>query len=108
MNRVQNQPEKKKKSKKRTHMSADELKRLRREMRIGVCDMYRLLGLPRRTYQDYEAGKRGIPQDVADKAREAHRRDREFMAALSARICASLDQQFPGGVIPVAIQSEEL
>lgn len=79
-------------------MNADELKRLRREMRFGVCDMYRVLGLPRRTYQDYEAGKRGIPEDVAAMARKAHCRDREFMTTLSERIGAALDREFPGGI----------
>jgi len=80
-------------------MSATELKRLRREMRYGPCDMYRALGLPRRTYQDYESGRRSIPQNVADAARAAHRRDREFMAALPARIGAALDRDYPGGII---------
>ncbi|MDA8428913.1 MAG: hypothetical protein M0T70_06620 [Geobacteraceae bacterium] len=81
-------------------MSAEECKRLRQEMKFGVCDMYRTLGLPRRTYQDYESGRRGIPQDVAAQIREAHRRDREFMAGLPARIDAALKREFPGGIIP--------
>ncbi|WP_214173146.1 hypothetical protein [Geoanaerobacter pelophilus] len=91
-----------KKTKKRqncTHMTGAELKRLRREIGIGTCDMYRLLGLPRRTYQDYEAGKRGIPEAVATAAREAHRRDREFFATLPDRIDARLLEQFPDGII---------
>lgn len=81
-------------------MNGEELKRIRIEMKFGVCDMYRTLGLPRRTYQDYEAGKRGIPEDVARRVREAHRRDREFMAGLPARIDAAIEREFPGGVIP--------
>ncbi|MRR33178.1 XRE family transcriptional regulator [bacterium] len=96
---MQNDLKKRKKRQKRTHMSAAELKRLRREMKYGPCDMYRALGLARRTYQDYEAGKRGIPQDVAVKVRGLHRRDREFMAGLPARIGAALDHDFPGGII---------
>lgn len=105
---MQNDLKKRKKRQKRTHMSGDELKRLRREMRYGVCDMYAVLGLPRRTYQDYESGRRGIPQDVAAKARELHRRDREFMAGLPARIGAAIDRQFPGGIISAVTDSEDL
>ncbi|MFH1027336.1 MAG: helix-turn-helix transcriptional regulator [Pseudomonadota bacterium] len=95
---MQKQTEKRKKRQKRTHMSAAELKRLRREMKYRPCDMYQALGLPRRTYQDYESGQRGIPQEVADAVRETHRRDREFMANLPTRIGAVLDRDFPDGI----------
>lgn len=88
-------------------MAGEELRQLRREMKYGVADMYRILGLPRRTYQDYEAGKRGIPQRVAVAARAAHRRDREFMAGLPGRIHACLDRQFPGGMIPAGAEKED-
>lgn len=81
-------------------MSAAECKRLRHEMGCAPCDMYRLLGLPRRTYQDYEAGKRGIPQSVAAQIRDAHRRDREFMAGLPARIETWILRDYPDGIIP--------
>lgn len=80
-------------------MTGEELKRLRSEMRYGTCDMYRALGMPRRTYQDYEAGKRGIPEDVAARVREVHRKDRAFMAALAGRIGAVIDRDFPGGIV---------
>lgn len=105
--RVQKSTKNQKKSKKRTHMTGEELRLLRLEMKVGPCDMYRLLGLPRRTYQDYEAGRRSIPLEVAIKARAAHRRDREFMANLPAKIFAALDRQFPGGIIPAAAEKED-
>lgn len=96
-----------KKRQKRTHMSAEECRRLRQEMKCGVCDMYRALGLPRRTYQDYESGRRGIPAHVAAQIRAIHQRDREFMAGLPARIEARVLRDFPGGVIPSYQSAEE-
>lgn len=95
---MQKQTKERKKRQKRTHMSGEELKRLRREMKYRPCDMWLTLGLPRRTYQDYEVGLRGIPQEVADAARAAHRRDREFVANLPTRIGAILDRDFPDGI----------
>lgn len=74
------------------------MKRLRREMKYRPCDMWATLGLPRRTYQDYEAGRRGIPQEVAEAARAAHRRDRDFIANLPTRIGAILDRDYPDGI----------
>jgi hypothetical protein len=98
INRVQKTGKRTEKRQKRTHMSGAELKRLRREMKYRPCDMWLTLGLPRRTYQDYEAGLRGIPQEVAAAVREAHRRDREFVANLPTRIGAILDRDFPDGI----------
>ncbi|BDV42414.1 hypothetical protein GURASL_13370 [Geotalea uraniireducens] len=97
---MQNQSQKQKKRQKCTHMSAEECKRLRSEIKLGPCDMCRILGIPRRTYQDYEAGRRGIPESVATQIREAYRRNREFMAGLPARIETWFFRDFPGGVIP--------
>lgn len=57
-------------------------------MRFNPRDMRAVLVPPdcpplsRRTYEDYEAGRRGIPQGVAEMARELYRRDREFMASI--------------------------
>ena len=104
---MQKQQEKRKTRQKRTHMSSAECKRLRREMGCAPCDMYRLLGLPRRTYQDYESGRRGIPQGIAAQIREAHRRDREFMDSLPARIETWILRDFPNGVIPSANDEKE-
>lgn len=95
---MQKSTKKRKKRQKRTHMSGTELKRLRQEMKYQPRDMYLTLGLARRTYQDYEAGRRGIPQDVAAAVRKAHKRDREFMANLPTRIGAILDRDFPDGI----------
>lgn len=70
-------------------MAGAELKRLRLEMRFAPRDMCEVLGLKRRTYQDYEAGKRGIPAVLAVRIREMHKRDREFIAGIGDRIDAA-------------------
>lgn len=99
--RVQNTTKKQNKRQNCTHMSAAELIRLREEMRLQPVHMYRnVLNIPRRTYQDYETGRRSIPEDIATRIREAHRKDREFMTNLPGRIHASLDNEYPGGMIP--------
>lgn len=74
----------------KTHaMSGPELKRLRREMKFAPREMCVILGLKRRTYQDYEANKRGIPSALAERIREIHRRDREFIAGIGDRVDAA-------------------
>ena len=67
---MQNDTKKHNKREKRTHMTGAELKRLRRKMKFDPRDMCAGLDLPRRFYQDYEAGKRGIPVGLATRIRE--------------------------------------
>lgn len=86
------------KREKRTHMAADELKRIRLAMKFAPRDMCATLGLPRRTYQDYEAGKRGIPAKLATLIREMFNRDREFMATINDRVDAAAKKKFPNGI----------
>lgn len=83
---MQNDTKKHNKRQKRTHMSGQELKRLRLEMKFAPRDMCDILPLNRRTYQDYEAGKRGIPAGLAARIRELHQRDREFIAGIGDRV----------------------
>lgn len=83
-------------------MKASELKSIRLEIRFDPRDMCCVLDLPRRTYQDYEAGKRNIPVEVANRIREIYRRDREFMAGIAYRVDQALDKEYPGGLIPSA------
>lgn len=80
-------------------MTGPELKALREEMHLDLKSMALVLDkMPYRTYQDYEYGKRGIPEDVSKKVFEAHRKDREFMAGMAARIDAEISRQFPLGI----------
>ena len=81
-------------------MTSDELKALREEMHLDKRSMALILEVPYRTYQDREYGKRGIPNDFAEKVIEAHRKDRAFMASIADRIDADLAKQYPGGFIP--------
>lgn len=87
-------------------MSARKLKDIRVEVGFDKRSMARALdGMPYRTYQDYEYGRRGIPAEVAEAARELHRRDRQFMRQLRRQMAADLDRLFPAG-IPSAIEEE--
>jgi DNA-binding transcriptional regulator YiaG len=92
---VQNDKKKQNKQQKRTHplgrkqyMCGKMLRCLRRSMKLEPRDMCAILNLPRRTWQDYEAGKRGIPAKLATRIRELHKRDREFINGIGDRVDA--------------------
>lgn len=85
-NSVQNDTKKRKTRAKRTHLTGGELRAMRREMKFAPRDMCAVLGLPRRTYQDYEAGRRGIPAALAERIRQIYRQDREWMAGIGRRV----------------------
>jgi predicted transcriptional regulator len=79
-------------------MRHDELKYMRLKMGLDLASMAAVLSMPYRTYQDYEYGKREIPERVALKAEQAYEKDREFMAGIAARVDARVDAS--GGVVP--------
>ena len=89
-------------------MTGPELKALRQEMHMDMRSMSLILDkMPYRTYQDYEYGKRGIPESVAERVREAHRKDREFMAGIVARVDEEINRQFPMGIpSEISLQDE--
>ena len=87
-----------KKQPKCTHMTARKLKDIRGAIGFDLRAMAGALGMPYRTYQDYEYGRRGIPKAVAEAVQELRRRDRQFMAGLRRRLAAGIDRQFPGGI----------
>ena len=89
-----------KRQKRTQYMCPAMLRWIRLQMKFAPRDMYGTLGLPRRTYQDYESGERGIPAKLAAQIRQVFKRDREFMAGLPNRVDANLKRQFPGGMIP--------
>lgn len=86
-----------KKTKKRENarMTGTMLRHIRQEMKLPPRDMRSILvppgqpAMPRRTYEDYEAGKRSIPAALATRIRELHQEDREFMAGIAARVDAA-------------------
>jgi hypothetical protein len=93
---VQKTAKKQNKRQKRTqYMCHQMLRWIRLQMLFEPRDMRAAIVPPgtkpmsRRTYQDYEAGKRGIPADLAARIREMHKRDREFMATIGDRIDAA-------------------
>ena len=88
LNRVQNDHKNTKKQQKRTHMCAAMLRWIRKDMKFEPRDMCDIFLLPRRTYQDYEAGKRGIPAELAVRIRETHKVDREFINSIGDRVDA--------------------
>ena len=71
----------KKNNRKRTqYMCKQMLIWLRLEINFRPVDMYSSLGIPRRTYQDYEAGHRSIPPDVTETVWDIHKRNRQLMS----------------------------
>lgn len=87
-----------KKRQKCTHMTPAKLKQIRRDIGFDMRAMSRTLGMPYRTYQDYEYGKRGVSKEAADAVRELWRRDRAFMKKLRREMLADIDRAFPGGI----------
>lgn len=87
---MQNDKKKQKKQAKRTqYMCGKMLRWLRRDMKFEPRDMRAVLGIrSRRTYEDYEAGKRGIPAKLAARIRQQHKRDREFINGIGDRVDA--------------------
>jgi hypothetical protein len=77
---VQKATKKQNKRRKRTqYMCREMLRWLRLDINFRPVDMYTSLGIPRRTYQDYEAGHRSIPPDVSGGAWDIHKRNRLLM-----------------------------
>ena len=87
---MQNNKKKQNKRQKRTqYMCPQILRWLRQDMRFEPRDMRAVLEIrSRRTYEDYEAGKRGIPAKLATRIRELHKRDRELINGIGDRVDA--------------------
>lgn len=87
---MQNDKKKQTKQTKRTqYMCGKMLRWIRKDMKYEPRDMCDQFQLPRRTYQDYEAGKRSIPAKLATQIREQHKRDREFINGIGDRVDAA-------------------
>jgi len=86
-------------------MCGQMLRWIRQQMLFDPRDMRATLvppGCPpmhRRTYEDYEAGKRGIPAELATRIREVYQRDLELKAGINDRVDAAVKKKFKGGVI---------
>lgn len=78
------------KGKKRTqYMCGNMLQLIQADMLYDPRDMCDQFILKRRTYQDYAAGKRGIPQELAARIRELYAWDKDFMANIGNRVDAN-------------------
>ena len=66
----------------------DGLKRIRKERKRSQADMAVLLDVSRRTYQDFESGKRSIPSDV--------------IALLHGHFDCDLHELFTGAPVPIS------
>jgi plasmid maintenance system antidote protein VapI len=76
----------------RMHMCGHMLRWIRLQMKFDPRDMCATLDLKRRTYQDYEAGKRNIPAKLAARIREMYQRDREFMSSIPYSVDAAWER----------------
>jgi hypothetical protein len=85
---VKNDKKQKKRTKRTQFMCAKMLHWLRKDMRFEPRDMCDTFKQARRTYQDYEAGKRGIPAKLAARIREKHKADREWINGIGDRVDA--------------------
>lgn len=77
-------------------MTGDQLKYVKQKIGYGTYDMYHELKLPRRTYQDYEAGKRAVPPTVARQVLQLYRADRRWTRGMGERI----DEALKGQAVP--------
>ena len=79
---------------------AEMLKSIRKAMGMDITSMAILMGMPYRTYQDYELGNRSIKDSVMVRAREVQDRDTETTLRAVATGVDHVVSRFPGGVIP--------
>jgi hypothetical protein len=80
-------------------MTGPDLKSIRLALGFAPRDMCAVLSLPRRTYQDYEAGQRGIPAAVAERVRQVEERNRRFWEELPGRVGEAVSRDWPGGIV---------
>lgn len=72
------------------YMCGDMLRFIRIEMKFDPRDMRASLDIKsRRTYENYESGKRSIPAKLATRIRKLHKCDREFMNGIGDRVDAA-------------------
>jgi DNA-binding transcriptional regulator YiaG len=96
---VQKDQKKPKKAKNaRSTMDGLQLQLIRQEIGFAPRHMYLHLGIPRRTYQDYESGRRGIPDSVKDAVIAELKWYRAFIAGMPARVDQAAQEEFPYGI----------
>ena len=68
------------------------LRLIREELNFAPRHMYRHLGIPRRTYQEYEAGNRSIPESIATAVIAELKWNRDFMAGIDRRVDEAIER----------------
>jgi predicted transcriptional regulator len=66
------------------------LKQIREECRLSIGVMAKCLGIPKATYQCYEANTRSVLPEVMGKAEQQLERSRRYWSEMGARIDAHL------------------
>lgn len=67
-------------------------------MGYSIGEMALCLGVPKATYQCWDNNRTPTPEHIRDKMLKIQAQDREFMAALPARLDAVLAVEFPHGI----------
>lgn len=81
-------------------MTSAEVKQLQKEMGMSLQETADLLDIPKTTYQRYHDGSANIPEELALKLRDAHRRMTAWQDDyFKVRLPAQLDSTFPNGII---------
>jgi transcriptional regulator with XRE-family HTH domain len=83
----------------KTHATGAELKLIREKLGFAPRDMRSALGITsRRTYEDYEAGKRKVPLETLRLARNIWQDNQIFWKRLPGILSRKIDREFPGGI----------
>lgn len=76
-------------------MHKTEFRNMRELMRFSLAELSRVVGIPYRTLQDYEYGKRRIPSRVADLMRRELKRSQQIRRQVLACIDSRIDRELP-------------
>lgn len=88
--------------------SGDDLRRFRLEhLRFSLADTSRLLRIPVRTLEDYEAGRRAVPGVVTVAMILLQERQQQVTREIIEHLNAEVDRQFPGGIPSVTDEDQE-
>ena len=88
-----------KNSEKSTHENGKKLREIRESVNYDLRSFAKCIGIPERTLQDYEYGKRKTPVEVVNAALSFRARDRKLTASIIKRAKKEIDRQFPNGIL---------
>ncbi|QOX79816.1 helix-turn-helix transcriptional regulator [Trichlorobacter lovleyi] len=79
-------------------MTKEQMREIREEMLFSLRDLAAVTHKKYRTLQNYEGGKRAIPQEFADLLRAEQIKERRIKAELAAAQAERLDREYPNGI----------